>query len=74
MISFLRGIIDNIDNEYVYIDCSGIGYKVMMPAFDIAQLGTIGDNVKVYTHFHITENEMSLYGFYLIEAETFLIC
>ena len=63
MIAFLSGKIDSIDENYIYIDTGGVGYRVMMPAFDIQSIGDIGDNVKVYTHFHVTENDMSLYGF-----------
>lgn len=63
MIAFLNGRLDSIDENYVYIDCGGVGYRVMMPALDIQDIGNIGDHVKVFTHFHITENEMSLYGF-----------
>ena len=29
----------------------------------IGTIGSIGDNVKVYTHYHVREDEISLYGF-----------
>ena len=35
----------------------------MMPSLDIMEIGNVGESIKVYTHFHVTENEMSLYGF-----------
>ncbi|MCR4612216.1 MAG: Holliday junction branch migration protein RuvA [Lachnospiraceae bacterium] len=63
MIAFLNGVIDSIDEDYVYIDCAGVGYRVMMPSFDLAGVGEIGDTVKIYTYFNVKENEMSLYGF-----------
>ena len=63
MIAFLNGRLDSIDESYVYIDCGGVGYGVMMPSLDIAEIGNVGESIKVYTHFHVTENEMSLYGF-----------
>ncbi len=63
MIAFLNGRLDSIDETYVYIDCGGVGYSVMMPSLDIAEIGNVGESIKVYTHFHVTENEMSLYGF-----------
>lgn len=63
MIAFLNGRLDSIDNSYVYIDCGGVGYKVMMPSLDIVDIGNVGESIKLYTHFHVTENEMSLYGF-----------
>ena len=63
MIAFLIGRLDSIDENYAYIDCNGVGYRVMMPSFDMVRLGNVGENVRVYTHFHVKENEMSLYGF-----------
>ncbi len=63
MIAFINGRLDSIDEEYVYIDCNGVGYAICMPASDIAEVGEIGDSVKVYTHMHVTENDMSLFGF-----------
>ena len=69
MIAFLNGILDSIDDNYVYIDCNGLGYRVMMPSFDMAEMGNVGENVKVYTHFHVTENEMSLYGFNSVRSK-----
>ena len=63
MIAFLNGRLDSIDDSFVYIDCGGVGYKVMMPSLDISEIGNVGESIKVYTHFHVTENEMSLYGF-----------
>ncbi len=63
MIAFLNGRIDSIDDNYIYIDCNGIGYRVMMSTSDLNDIGNIGENVRIYTHFHVTENEMSLYGF-----------
>lgn len=63
MIAFLNGRLDGIDESYVYIDCGGVGYKIMMPGNDISGIGNVGEIIKVYTHFHVTENEMSLYGF-----------
>ena len=63
MIAFLNGKIDSLDEEYVYIDCNGVGYALCMPASDVADVGEIGDTVKVYTHMHVTENDMSLFGF-----------
>ena len=63
MIAFLNGRLDSIDESFVYIDCGGVGYGVMMPSLDIMEIGNVGESIKVYTHFHVTENEMSLYGF-----------
>lgn len=63
MISFLNGTIAAKSENGVIIDVGGVGYSVNMPVSDIAKMGTIGENVKVFTHFHISENAIGLFGF-----------
>lgn len=45
----------------------GIGYKIFMPSTTINKLGEIGEIVKVHTHYHVREDEISLYGFATLE-------
>lgn len=63
MISFLNGIIAAKSENGVIIDVGGVGYSVSMPVSDIAKMGGIGENVKVFTHFHMSENAVGLFGF-----------
>lgn len=63
MISFLNGTIAAKNENGVIIDVGGVGYSVSMPVSDVAKMGGIGENVKVYTHFHISENMVGLFGF-----------
>ncbi len=63
MISFLNGILAAKNENGVIIDVGGVGYSVSMPINDIAKMGNIGDNVKVFTHFHMSENMVGLFGF-----------
>ncbi len=63
MISFLNGIIAAKSESGVIIDVGGVGYSVSMPVSDIAKMGGIGERVKVFTHFHISENAVGLFGF-----------
>lgn len=63
MISFLNGTIAAKNENGVIIDVGGVGYSVNMPVSDIAKMGGIGENVKVFTHFHISENMIGLFGF-----------
>ena len=63
MISFLNGIIAAKNENGVIIDVGGVGYSVNMPVSDVAKMGGIGDNVKVFTHFHMSENMVGLFGF-----------
>lgn len=52
----------------VIINVSGIGFQVYVPGSTLSQLGTIDNRVSLYTHFHLREDNASLYGF-ATEAE-----
>ena len=63
MISFLKGIVAAKGETGVIIDVNGVGYSVSMPVTDVAKMGEIGEKVMVYTHFHMSENAVGLFGF-----------
>lgn len=63
MFAYIKGSLEGKANNYVVIDVSGIGYKIFMSETAIEKLGKIGDIVKVYTHYHVREDDISLYGF-----------
>ena len=63
MIAYVKGKLDTKTNAFVIIDVQGIGYRIFMPAKSIENLGEIGQEVKVYTHYYVREDNISLYGF-----------
>ena len=64
MISFIRGILaEKADGMAVLETASGIGLAVQMPANAIDALPGIGEEAKVYTHFQVRDDGMSLFGF-----------
>lgn len=67
MITFVSGILEMKFNGYIVINVGGIGYKVFMSDNSIEALGNIGDKVIVYTHQHVREDDISLYGFLSLE-------
>ena len=67
MIAFVSGILEMKLNGYIVIDVGGVGYKVFMSEAAIDTLGEIGGKVKVYTHHHVREDDISLYGFLTME-------
>ncbi len=67
MIAFVNGILDMKLNSFVVIDVAGVGYKVFMSESAIEVLGEVGDKVKIYTHHHVREDDISLYGFLTLE-------
>lgn len=67
MIAYVNGTLEMKFNGYVVVEANGIGYKIFMAENSINELGSIGDKVKVYTHYHVREDDISLYGFLTIE-------
>ena len=67
MFAYIKGTLEIKGNDYVVVDVMGVGYKIFMPSTTINKLGEIGDTVKVHTHYHVREDEISLYGFATIE-------
>ena len=67
MIAFVSGILEMKLNGYIVIDVGGVGYKVFMSESAIDNLCNIGDKLKVYTHQHVREDDISLYGFLTME-------
>lgn len=67
MIAFVNGILDMKLNNFVVIDVAGVGYKVFMSEAAIDKLGEVGEKVKIYTHHHVREDDISLYGFLTLE-------
>ncbi len=63
MITFLNGVLAEILPNRVALDVKGVGYQINMPLGNPDSLGKIGDQVKVLTHLHVREQEMTLYGF-----------
>lgn len=64
MYAYIKGVLEFKGNDFVVIDVNGVGYKIFTPLTTIEKLGEMKSNVTVYTHLHIREDEMSLYGFY----------
>ncbi len=63
MFAYIKGNIESKSNDFVVLDVNGIGYKVFAPLTTIEKLGEVGTTTKLYTHFHVREDNVSLYGF-----------
>ena len=63
MIANLQGIIDAVSQESMIVNVNGVGFKVSVPTSVLSEMGAVGREVKLYTHLHIREDDMSLYGF-----------
>jgi len=63
MIGFLKGKIDTCRFGIIYLDVSGVGYKVnVLPQIKISE-PQVGKNIKLYIYENIREDAYDLYGF-----------
>ncbi|MBU5481933.1 Holliday junction branch migration protein RuvA [Blautia sp. MSJ-19] len=63
MISFIRGLIADTTETSVILENNGIGYEIFMTGSSIEQASRSDQEIKIYTHFHVREDLIQLYGF-----------
>ena len=64
MISYIKGELTEILEDGVVVEASGVGYHIMVPASLFRELPKTGSPVRLFTHFQVKEDSMSLYGFF----------
>ena len=72
MIGFLKGNVDRIFSDKIVIDVNNVGYEVYMPESELNSLSD-GQNIKIYTHMHVREDDVRLFGFFKYETLEFFI-
>jgi Holliday junction DNA helicase RuvA len=63
MIGTLKGVIEYREDPFLIIDVNGVGYKVLVPNSVLSKITGIGESIKLYTHTHVREDLLELYGF-----------
>ena len=63
MIAAIRGVLEARTADYAIVGVGGLSFKVLAPTSTLAQLGDIGDEVKLHTHLYAREDNLSLFGF-----------
>lgn len=63
MLAYIKGKLAYKASGYIVIDVGGLGYKVFMSETAINSLGEIEEEIKVFTHYHVREDDISIYGF-----------
>lgn len=63
MISHISGDIAYCGDGFVVIDLNGMGYEVKVTAPALTQLRGTKEKVKLFTHLHVREDALTLYGF-----------
>ncbi|USG64107.1 Holliday junction branch migration protein RuvA [Brevibacillus ruminantium] len=62
MIDFVEGTLVYLDSEYVVVETGGIGYRLFCPnPYHFVRYE--GMKTKLYTHHHVREDAILLYGF-----------
>jgi Holliday junction DNA helicase RuvA len=63
MYAYIKGSLEEKTKDGIVIETNGIGYKIFVSEQTLSKLGELGEIVKVYTHYHVREDNISLYGF-----------
>lgn len=63
MIGYIKGTLEEADEQCIIVDNHGIGYRIFVPGSVFAGALPIGEEVKIYTYFSVREDAMQLYGF-----------
>ena len=72
MIAGVRGTLEQIGDEWIHINLSGLILQVLVPGALIDKLGTVGEGIHLFTHLRIRDEQPVLYGFNTqIELELF---
>ncbi len=62
MIDFVEGTLAYLDAEYIVIEAGGIGYRLFCPnPYQFVRYE--GTKTRLYTHHHVREDAILLYGF-----------
>ncbi|MBR0397046.1 MAG: Holliday junction branch migration protein RuvA [Eubacterium sp.] len=63
MIAYLKGTVEEIEQDALLIDRGGIGFRVYVPATLLDGSVRTGDQVKIHTYLNVKEDALTLYGF-----------
>ena len=63
MYAYISGIVDEILTDRAVLEAGGVGYELFCSAMTLKRLRA-GQKERLYTHLHLAEGIMALYGFY----------
>ncbi len=63
MYAYISGIVDDITPDRAVLEAGGVGYELFCSAMTLKRLKA-GQKERLYTHLHLAEGIMALYGFY----------
>ena len=63
MIYSLTGELTYIGDQFLVVECGGVGFKCFTSVATSANAGRIGDQIRLYTYLSVKEDALDLYGF-----------
>ena len=63
MYAYIKGTLEEKAKDSIVIETAGRGYKIYISEKTMMTLGELGEKIKIYTHYHVREDNISLYGF-----------
>jgi Holliday junction DNA helicase RuvA len=63
VIARLRGLLIERGEDFVVVECGGVGYEVTVSLTTLAQLPEVGQEIVLRVFTHAMENKIALYGF-----------
>ncbi|HUV37404.1 MAG TPA: Holliday junction branch migration protein RuvA [Patescibacteria group bacterium] len=63
MIASIEGSIEAKDGNRLIVGIAGVGFEIFVPARNLAEIGEVGDRVRLRTYLHVREDALTVYGF-----------
>ncbi len=63
MFDYIKGKLVEYDEDYLVVETGGIGYTIEPSRGVLSDLSEEGEQVKIYLHLDVKEDDMNLYGF-----------
>ena len=63
MIGSIHGELTQKGEDFLLVEACGVGYMILTSKTTLSLLPHIGEKVKLHTHLHVREDQLSLFGF-----------
>lgn len=63
MIYSLTGELTYIGDQFIVIECGGVGFKCFTSLSTAANAGRLGEQIRLFTYLSVKEDALDLYGF-----------
>ncbi len=67
LLEYIKGTLQEIYGDSIVVENYGIAYRIYISVQDLNLLPQTGDQVKIYIHMNIKEDNITLYGFMKIQ-------